>query len=152
MDSFWCSGKFEQFTKLEHKPIQIFQFDPRGKSQRSRQPEATNISYQGGKHGNERILCTTESFADHKALYFGTQTVPIVVVGTKSDLVNEREVQLSTISNLSQRWNLPFFETSAKRNWHVNDVFEDLVRQMRNRYPLDPIKAKKKTHRQCIIM
>jgi Ras-related protein Rap-1A len=75
-----------------------------------------------------------------------------VVVGTKSDLVNEREVQLTTISNLSQRWNLPFFETSAKKNWHVSDVFEDLVRQMRNRYPEDPVKTKKKSHHKCTVM
>jgi len=82
----------------------------------------------------------------------GSTTVPIVVVGTKSDLVNEREVQLSTISNLSQRWNLPFFETSAKKNWHVSEVFEDLIRQMRNRYPEDPVKAKKKSHYKCVVM
>jgi len=82
----------------------------------------------------------------------GSTTVPIVVVGTKSDLVNEREVQLSTISNLSQRWNLPFFETSAKKNWHVSEVFEDLIRQMRNRYPEVPAKTKKKSHPKCIIM
>jgi len=82
----------------------------------------------------------------------GSTSVPIVVVGTKSDLVNEREVQPSTISNLSQRWNLPFFETSSKKNWHVSDVFEDLVRQMRNRYPDDSVKVKKKSKPQCVIM
>jgi len=82
----------------------------------------------------------------------GSTSVPIVVVGTKSDLVNEREVQLSTLTSLSQRWNLPFFETSAKKNLHVTDVFEDLVRQMRHRYPEDAVKAKKKTKSGCAIM
>ena len=51
------------------------------------------------------------------------QKVPIVVVGTKSDLTAEREVQRSAIEALATRWNLPFYETSAKKNWHVNDVF-----------------------------
>ncbi|KXN84558.1 Ras-related protein Rap-1 [Leucoagaricus sp. SymC.cos] len=75
-------------------------------------------------------------------------TVPIVVAGTKLDLVNEREVQRNTIQSLASSWNLPFYETSAKRNWHVNDVFEDLVRKMRKRYP----SIKKKNNRSCVIM
>ncbi|THH16657.1 hypothetical protein EW146_g4016 [Bondarzewia mesenterica] len=70
--------------------------------------------------------------------------VPIVVVGTKLDLANEREVQRSTIQNLATRWNLPFYETSAKRNWHVQDVFEDLVRQMRAYYPPESPKKKRR--------
>ncbi|KAF8651002.1 hypothetical protein AX16_004988 [Volvariella volvacea WC 439] len=61
--------------------------------------------------------------------------IPIVVVGTKLDLVNEREVQREAIQPLAARWGLPFYETSAKRDWHVNDVFEDLLRQMRTQNP-----------------
>jgi len=70
--------------------------------------------------------------------------VPIVVVGTKSDLTAEREVQRSYIQELSSSWKLPFYETSAKRNWHVDDVFEDLVRQMRSVYPEDKTARKKR--------
>ncbi|TFK40090.1 rap 1A [Crucibulum laeve] len=81
----------------------------------------------------------------------GDNSIPMVVVGTKLDLVNEREVQRSTIQSLSSRWDLPFYETSAKRNWHVNDVFEDLLRQMRKRYPVDPTRKKKKGS-ACVIM
>ncbi|EED77569.1 predicted protein, partial [Postia placenta Mad-698-R] len=61
--------------------------------------------------------------------------IPIVIVGTKLDLNNEREVSRAKIQELARQWNLPFYETSAKRNWHVEDVFQDLVRQMRKRYP-----------------
>lgn len=76
------------------------------------------------------------------------------MVGTKSDLVSEREVPTTTIESLANRWNLPFYETSAKRNWHINDVFEDLLRQMRLRYPPDAAKKqkKKKDKALCIIM
>ncbi|KAJ7260156.1 hypothetical protein C8J57DRAFT_1436665 [Mycena rebaudengoi] len=42
--------------------------------------------------------------------------VPIVAVGLKSDLSCEREVDAA----------------SAKLKWHVDDVFEDLVRQLRH--------------------
>ncbi|EPS96726.1 hypothetical protein FOMPIDRAFT_1025304 [Fomitopsis schrenkii] len=78
--------------------------------------------------------------------------VPIVVVGTKLDLSNEREVSRATIHELAESWKLPFYETSAKRNWHVTDVFEDLVRQMRKRYPdKHPVRSKLKKD-PCIIM
>jgi len=84
--------------------------------------------------------------------FFFFKGVPIVVVGTKLDLVNEREVQRSTIQSLSGHWDLPFYETSAKRNWHVTDVFEDLLRQMRIRYPAEPVKKKKKRGSGCVVM
>jgi len=82
----------------------------------------------------------------------GDHAVPIVIVGTKLDLVNEREVQRNTIQSLASQWDLPFYETSAKRNWHVGEVFEDLLKQMQARYP-DEDKRKKKTRGSsgCII-
>ncbi|KAG6861246.1 hypothetical protein C0995_002368 [Termitomyces sp. Mi166 len=76
--------------------------------------------------------------------------VPIVVVGTKLDLAGEREVQRTTISTLANRWALPFYETSAKKNWHIAEVFEDLVKQMRQKYPQEVQKQKKRSY--CIIM
>ncbi|KAJ3754634.1 small GTPase superfamily [Lentinula raphanica] len=76
--------------------------------------------------------------------------IPIVVVGTKLDLVNEREVHRNTIQALASRWNLPFYETSSKRNWHITEVFEDLVRQMRARYP--PKEPKKRKPSTCLVM
>jgi len=77
--------------------------------------------------------------------------IPIVVVGTKLDLNNEREVSRATIQELARRWNLPFYETSAKRNWHVSEVFEDLVRQMRKRYPDDHSSHRRKKD-PCLVM
>jgi hypothetical protein len=58
--------------------------------------------------------------------------------------VSEREVPTTTIETLASRWNLPFYETSAKRNWHINDIFEDLLRQMRVRYYPDAAKRRRR--------
>ncbi|GBE88442.1 Ras-related protein [Sparassis crispa] len=82
----------------------------------------------------------------------GDKTVPIVVVGTKLDLTHEREVSRSTIQDLAMRWGLPFYETSAKRNWHVSIVFEDLVRQMRKRYPPGELSPRKRKREECVVM
>lgn len=78
----------------------------------------------------------------------------MVVVGTKSDLSAEREVQHTTIRRLAAHWGLPFYETSAKKNWHVADVFEELVRQMRDRYPVEKEKKERKKGKNgiCPIM
>ena len=69
------------------------------------------------------------------------QSTPVVVVGTKLDLAAEREVAQELIRRYAVRWGVPFYETSAKRNWNVHPGFEDLVRQMRARYPY-PTKTK----------
>ncbi len=63
---------------------------------------------------------------------------------------NEREVTRAAIQELVTRWNLPFYETSAKKNWHIDDVFEDLTKQMLKRYPNEAPKKRRK--KECIIM
>jgi GTPase SAR1 family protein len=65
------------------------------------------------------------------------QRVPMVLVGTKSDLTSEREVSRSCIEQVAAGWKIPLYETSAKRDWNVSQVFEDLVRQMRRYYPAE---------------
>lgn len=111
---------------------------------------ALNEFYIRSSHGfilvfsltQEASLREVESLRQQIYRVKGT-TVPIVVVGTKSDLTAEREVHRTHIQQLSQTWGLPFYETSAKRNWHVDEVFEDLVRQMRTQYP-EETKGRKK--------
>lgn len=87
--------------------------------------------------------------------------VPMVLVGTKLDLTSEREVSRSHIEELSARWKIPVYETSAKRDWDVSHAFEDLVRQMRQYYPVEEHSKRKgrKGHHgrihgrnPCIIM
>lgn len=67
--------------------------------------------------------------------------MPVVVVGTKLDLVTEREVPQELIRRYAVRWATPFFETSARMDWNVHPSFEDLVRQMHVRFPY-PTKIK----------
>ncbi|KAI0636153.1 ras-domain-containing protein [Trametes polyzona] len=82
----------------------------------------------------------------------GEQDIPIVVVGTKMDLTGEREVSSETMQELAVKWGLPFYETSAKKGWHVNEVFNHLLSRMRKRYPNGVPKSKKRRREQCLIM
>ncbi|KAH7102858.1 small GTPase superfamily [Auriculariales sp. MPI-PUGE-AT-0066] len=79
--------------------------------------------------------------------------IPIVIVGTKSDLADEREVRRSAIAKLSAEWHLPFYETSAKRNQNVDETFDELFRQMYVRYPgAGPARQHtKRSSAQCIV-
>lgn len=59
------------------------------------------------------------------------EKVPIVIVGNKSDLEEDRAVSRSRAFSLSQTWgNAPYYETSARRRANVNEVFVDLCRQI----------------------
>ncbi|OJJ48375.1 hypothetical protein ASPZODRAFT_1578959 [Penicilliopsis zonata CBS 506.65] len=59
------------------------------------------------------------------------EKVPIVIVGNKSDLEDDRAVPRARAFALSQTWgNAPYYETSARRRANVNEVFVDLCRQI----------------------
>ncbi|KAI1964071.1 Ras- protein rsr1 [Ophidiomyces ophidiicola] len=59
------------------------------------------------------------------------QNVPIVIVGNKSDLEEDRAVSRSKAFQLSQQWgNAPYYETSARRRANVDEAFVDLCRQI----------------------
>jgi GTPase KRas protein len=60
-----------------------------------------------------------------------TEKVPIVLVGNKCDLKNERQVSYEEGAALAQQWKCPFFETSAKIKVNNETCFFELVREIR---------------------
>ncbi|EMC93732.1 hypothetical protein BAUCODRAFT_141164 [Baudoinia panamericana UAMH 10762] len=64
----------------------------------------------------------------------GDPNVPIVLVGNKSDLEEDRVVSRSRAFQVSQAWgNVPYYETSARRRQNVTEVFVDVCRQIIHR-------------------
>jgi len=59
----------------------------------------------------------------------GTDKVPIVLVGNKVDLEQEREVSFEDGKGLARQWGCPFFETSAKSKRNVDELFAEIVRE-----------------------
>ncbi|KAH0596893.1 hypothetical protein MHUMG1_05201 [Metarhizium humberi] len=61
------------------------------------------------------------------------ENVPMVIVGNKADLEENRAVQRAKGFSISQRWGAPYYEASArtrKPTANVDEVFIDLCRQM----------------------
>nr|CUU97725.1 hypothetical transcript [Hymenolepis microstoma] len=71
-------------------------------------------------------------------------SVPIVLVGNKCDLEDERAVGKDEGQNLARKWKCAFMESSAKSNINVSEIFADLVRQINRDAP--PPKLKSKDH------
>ncbi|CAK7203778.1 Ras-related protein rsr1 [Sporothrix eucalyptigena] len=66
------------------------------------------------------------------------ENTPIVIVGNKADLEDQRAVTRSKAFTLSQQWNAPYYEASARTRTNVDEVFIDLCRQMLRRDDTDP--------------
>ena len=78
------------------------------------------------------------------------ENIPIVIVGNKADLVDQRAVDRAKAFAISQRWQAPYYEASARTRcappfWichccianmtlaNVDEVFIDLCRQLLRR-------------------
>ncbi|CAO3701483.1 unnamed protein product [Rhizopus microsporus] len=80
----------------------------------------------------------------------GSDNVPMVLVGNKCDLENERVVSREKGMILSQQWGgKPFYETSARFKINVDEVFYDVVRQINKQ---NPSKDKMKRKFKCLIL
>ncbi|CEP18824.1 hypothetical protein [Parasitella parasitica] len=78
------------------------------------------------------------------------ENVPMVLVGNKCDLEDERMVSREQGMNLSKEWgDKPFYETSARYKINVDEVFYDLVRQINRQMPS---KDKQKKRLKCIVL
>eukprot|EP01094_Clydonella_sp_ATCC50884_P018222 TRINITY_DN3331_c0_g2_i1.p2 TRINITY_DN3331_c0_g2~~TRINITY_DN3331_c0_g2_i1.p2 ORF type:complete len:223 (-),score=74.20 TRINITY_DN3331_c0_g2_i1:273-851(-) len=73
----------------------------------------------------------THRFYDHILQVKNKEEVPLILVGSKCDLENDREVSNGEGKELSENWGCPFFETSAKTRVNVDEVFTELVRKVK---------------------
>ena len=60
--------------------------------------------------------------------------IPIVVVGNKCDLEEQRAVSRARAFSISDSWNsAPYYETSARNRRNVDEAFVNLCRQIINK-------------------
>ena len=57
---------------------------------------------------------------------------PILLVGNKQDLENERKVAYADAKKLADSWGIEYIETSAKTNFNCKEAFEKIATQILN--------------------
>ena len=55
---------------------------------------------------------------------------PVYLIANKIDLVKEREVSYDLAVKFSEKYNLQYFETSAKENIKVNEPFDSIAHKI----------------------
>ncbi|KAJ3320293.1 Ras- protein Rap-1A [Blyttiomyces sp. JEL0837] len=80
-----------------------------------------------------------------------TEKVPMVLVGNKCDLEEDRVVSKEQGNSLASQWgNTTFLETSARKKINVDEVFYDLVKQVNRSLPEKERKPKEK--KKCTLL
>jgi len=78
-------------------------------------------------------LSLIEAFHQQILRVKDSESVPIVVVGNKSDLEYERRVNMADGQRVAEDLGCRFMETSAKLRTNVSETFIGLVREIRDR-------------------
>jgi len=87
-------------------------------------------SYEMVKILNEKIL---------NAL--GTEKVPRVMVGNKTDLILERKVSKEEAQQVASEWGCAFIECSGKLNERIDDIFNNMIAEIeKDQSPPEPPK------------
>ena len=74
---------------------------------------------------------------------------PIVLVGNKCNLENERLVTKKEGEEVAKNWNCPFFESSAFNGINIENCFFELVREMTKYHQKIPTQSNKKS--KCVF-
>lgn len=73
---------------------------------------------------------------------------PLVIVGNKVDLEEDREIAKEKGEELAKKWKCSFIETSARNNVNVSEIFLDVSRQIIKERQKE---VKKKPEKGCLL-
>ena len=118
---------------VENSIVKIQAWDTAGQERYS---GVRPIYYRGAKGAllvfditMRQSFVNVEKWFDQIRRYAGAD-VPIVLVGNKVDLDESRVVATDEVKEYSKAQDLPYFETSAKTDIKVNDVFKKIAEQI----------------------
>ncbi|EKM80322.1 hypothetical protein AGABI1DRAFT_15291, partial [Agaricus bisporus var. burnettii JB137-S8] len=130
-------GSFQRCIKYNGTEYDCEIIDTAGQDEYS----LVNAKHTIGTHGYIFVysVASRNSFDVVKVLYdrvldfSGFQQVPCVIVGSKSDLDQFRQIDPSEAQQFAQLNNAAWIETSAKKNVNVAQVFEHCLAEIEKR-------------------
>lgn len=122
---------FHKTLKIKGQDYSLEVVDTAGQDEYSILPQSYYISIDGyvlvysvnSRKSFEVIKIVYEKLLDMK----GSSNIPIVLVGNKTDLQNDRVVSAEEGRKLAAEWKINFLETSAKDFRSVNEVFIQII-------------------------
>lgn len=81
--------------------------------------------------------------------------IPIMLVGNKCDESENREISQAEGEAEAAQWGCHFMETSAKTNYNVKELFQDLLNLEKNRnisLQLEKSQRSRKIREKCSVM
>ena len=101
-------------------------------------------SYYRGAHGIILVFDLTDINTFYNIAYWlneinthAGEKIPILLVGTKSDLISKRMVPPNTINEFIDTKNIQYVETSAKTGDNIDNVFLDMVFQIMDKHQIN---------------
>eukprot|EP01129_Flabellula_baltica_P006622 TRINITY_DN2495_c0_g1_i1.p1 TRINITY_DN2495_c0_g1~~TRINITY_DN2495_c0_g1_i1.p1 ORF type:complete len:199 (-),score=21.87 TRINITY_DN2495_c0_g1_i1:528-1076(-) len=109
--------------------------------------------YAVGVHGYVLVYSITSLYSfemvkviNEKILNaLGCEQVPRVLVGNKSDMGSDREVTVEQGRALAESWGCQFYETSAKENENIDDIFGGIIEEIQREI------VPQRDDRRCVI-
>jgi len=123
-----CEDYYGLKLAVDDKEIKYILFDPKGTDRTSltdlflNEADGYLIAYS---------IASKESF--EKAKYLYSTIAPeyrekVILIGTKSDLAEQRQVTLEEAKAVADSWRVSFFETSAKKAENITQPFLEIGR------------------------
>jgi len=100
---------------------------------------------------SRRSFEEVKTFKDRICSIKEKSDVPMVLCGNKCDLQNERQLPTAEAQALAAQWSIPIYETSAKERINVEEVFFQVVREIRRRTCPGPIRKNKREKAKCSL-
>lgn len=75
----------------------------------------------------------TQEFREQICRVLDDDKVPFILVGNKSDMEDARKVSTKEAEQKAQTWGCPYIETSAKNRRNVEEIFDKLMRLIRDK-------------------
>lgn len=82
---------------------------------------------------NAATFIDLRGIKDHIRELKGSAVSPIILVGNKCDMEEERVVPTQDGERQAREWGVQFLETSAKTNFNVHETFAEMVQLLRER-------------------